>query len=200
MPRGSRAAFPQAWGNWDRVDKTKFPQGLKPLADHVRSLGLHFGLWFEPERAHRDSAWVREHPEFFFDNGWADLHLNLARRDAQDFVIEHISGMIRDLDIRWSRWDYNIDPAAFWRRADPTGRIQFDYMAGLYRVLDTLMDRHPDWLVESCASGGRRLDLGTIKRMHTCWISDETLTPEILPFHATGSKPLPSPATSAIPP
>jgi alpha-galactosidase len=170
--------FPHGVGNWDRVDQDKFPNGLKPLAEYVRSKGMKFGLWFEPERAHRGSSWPEAHPEFFITIG-EDCHLNLVRRDAQDFLIEFMSGMIADLDIRWSRWDYNIDPVPFWNKADPTGRIQFDYIAGLYRVLDTLMERHPDWLIENCASGGRRLDIGSMKRAHTCWFSDEAVSPEI---------------------
>jgi alpha-galactosidase len=43
--------FPHGVGNWDQVDRAKFPDGLEPLADYVRSLGMDFGLWFEVERA-----------------------------------------------------------------------------------------------------------------------------------------------------
>jgi len=173
--------FPNGVGNWDRVDPAKFPNGLKPLADYVRAKGLKFGLWFEPERACIATSWPEAHPEFYIQLG-NDCHLNLARRDAQDFLIDFMSRIITELDIRWSRWDYNIDPAPFWRKADPTGRVQVDYIAGLYRVLDTLLARHPDWLIENCASGGRRLDIGSMKRAHTCWFSDETVSPEICRF------------------
>jgi alpha-galactosidase len=133
---------------------------------------------------------VREHPEFFVEAPqWGQqpfggvtgrqFHLNLALPEAQDWAIETVGGWIERLDIRWSRWDYNIEPNPFWRSVDPTGAIQFAYMRGLYRVLDTLMARYPDWMVETCASGGRRLDLGTIRRAHTCWFSDHTTYPEV---------------------
>jgi len=166
-------------GNWNDVDREKFPHGLEPLAEHVRSLGMDFGLWFEIERAHEGTQALREHPEFFISlpshfKGKRPVHLNLARRDAQDWVIETIGNWIKRLDLRWSRWDYNIEPQPFWDAVDPSGKIQFQYMEGLYRVLDTLMSKYPNWMVEACASGGRRIDIGTMKRAHTIWFSDDT--------------------------
>ena len=89
-------------------------------------------------------------------------------------MIELVGGWIRRLDLRWSRWDYNIIPEAFWDNTDPTLKVQFSYFAGLYRVLDTLMKEHPNWMVEQCAAGGQRIDIGTMKRAHTYWFSDQT--------------------------
>jgi alpha-galactosidase len=180
--------FSSGVGNWERVDAAKFPQGLEPLADYVRAKGLHFGLWFEVERAHRDSDLVRQHPDWFFDIGAPYLHLNLAHSPAQDYVIEVIGRWIRQLGLAWSRWDYNIAPKPFWDAADPTGKIQFAYMAGLYRVLDTLMREHPRWLVECCASGGRRIDLGTLRRAHTIWFSDHTEDALVCRFMQIGAQ------------
>ncbi|MHB0857565.1 MAG: alpha-galactosidase [Anaerolineae bacterium] len=177
--------FPYGVGNWEAIDTNKFPEGLGPLADYVRSLGMDFGLWFEPERGVEDTMWVRDHPDWFlkipvaqFDTQKkAMYHLNLARQDVQDHVIQVVGGWIEALDVRWSRWDYNIDPLPYWDAVDPTGKIQFAYMEGLYRVLDTLMKDHPNWMVEGCASGGRRVDLGTMRRAHTYWFSDQTVSP-----------------------
>ncbi|MEE3370418.1 MAG: glycoside hydrolase family 36 protein [Planctomycetota bacterium] len=177
--------FPHGVGNWDTVDPEKFPDGLAPLADYVRSLGMEFGLWFEIERAEPGTTAVVQHPEFFFETRqfghgpWErkQYHLDLSRRDAQDWVIETIDGWVRRLDLRWSRWDYNTEPIPFWDVADPSGKIQYSYMNGLYRCLDVLMKEHPNWMVEQCASGGRRIDLGTIRRAHTLWFSDHTELP-----------------------
>ena len=175
--------FPDGVGNWNGVDRSKFPDGLEPLADYVRSLGMDFGLWFEVERAVEGTDMVREHPEWFVSTPcWTSkpsYHLNLALPEAQDYLIEMMGGWIRKLDIRWSRWDYNIDPMSAWKKIDPTLKIQVDYFAGLYRVLDTLMKEHPNWMVEGCASGGRRIDIGTMKRAHTYWFSDQTDLPKV---------------------
>jgi alpha-galactosidase len=169
--------FPEGVGNWF-PDRTKFPHGIENLSAKVRQRGMKFGLWIEPERAHRSSRWAVEHPEMFIDIGASFLHLNLARRDAQDLVIGFLTELFDRAAVKWTRWDYNIDPMPYWNKADPTGRIQFDYMQGLYRVLDVLMERFGDLLIENCASGGRRLDIGTMRRAHSCWFSDETFSPE----------------------
>ncbi len=175
--------FPAGVGNWQGTDPAKWPDGLEPFADYVRSKGLEFGLWFEIERAAPGTAALTRHPEMFLTAppptrnhggvGGPQAHLNLARRDAQDWAIETIGSWIKRLDLRWSRWDYNIEPQPFWQAADPSGKIQFAYFEGLYRVLDTLMQEHPGWRIETCASGGRRIDLGTLRRAHVIWISDE---------------------------
>ncbi|MCS7015628.1 MAG: alpha-galactosidase [Gemmatales bacterium] len=179
--------FPEGVGNWNAVDTRKFPDGLDPFAEYVRSLGMDFGLWFEPERAVEGTSWVRQHPEWFVPVDWPSpmhkqqgkqhYHLDLSRREVQDFVIEQVSYWISRLDIRWSRWDYNIEPAPFWLAVDSSLKVQFPYTAGLYRVLDTLMQRHPDWMVEGCSSGGRRIDIGMMKRAHTFWFSDQSDDP-----------------------
>lgn len=170
--------FPEGVGNWLAVNETKFPAGLEALADHVRGLGMELGLWFEIERAVEGTSFMREHPEWFVPvpcyTEKPSYHLNLAHPEAQDYVIELIGGWIERLDLRWSRWDYNIEPLPFWEKADPTLKIQFAYFRGLYRVLDTLMAKYPRWMVESCSSGGRRIDIGTMKRAHTYWFSDQT--------------------------
>ncbi len=176
---GCERSFVEGVGNWMRVDLNRFPDGIEPLAEKVRSLGMKFGLWFDIERAHRKSDAARQHPEFFIDIGAEFLHLDLSRRDAQDWVIETVGYWISRLDLRWSRWDYNIGPAPYFAAVDSTGKYQFAYVRGLYRVLDELMCRFPQWMVECCASGGRRVDLGTLRRAHTAWFSDHTDDPDI---------------------
>ncbi|HBP38630.1 MAG TPA: hypothetical protein DD640_07810 [Clostridiales bacterium] len=172
--------FPEGVGNYT-VDKKKFPHGLEELSEYVGRLGMGFGLWFEPERivagttmSQCNPDWIVETPVTWYQEKNKNYHLNLARTDVQDYLIDLIGGFIGRLNLKWSRWDYNISPLPFWSKTDPTLKIQFDYVKGLYRVLDTLMQKYPDWMIECCASGGRRLDLGTMRRAHTCWFSDQT--------------------------
>jgi alpha-galactosidase len=172
--------FPDGVGNWELIDKGKFPGGLEAVAEYVRTRGMRMGLWFEPERAGLESKLYKDHPDWFVrhDYGPSSMiqgyHIDLSIRDAQDYLIELIGGMIRRLELKWTRWDYNIDPNVLWRLRDPTNKLQLAYYRGLYRVLDTLMAEFPEWMVEMCAGGGRRIDLGTMRRAHTYWISDHT--------------------------
>jgi len=50
-------------GNWT-VDKDRFPDELKPVADAVHSAGSKFMVWFEPERVRPETQIAREHPEW----------------------------------------------------------------------------------------------------------------------------------------
>ena len=174
--------FYEGIGNWERVDEVKFPNGLEPVAEYAKSKGIGFGLWFEPERVRFDSDWATEHADFFWSAAAPTYkHLNLTRKDAQDALIEMLSNWITKLDIRWLRWDYNVGngPSDWWDPVDPTGKLQFAYFEGLYRVWDTLLDRHPNLMFDNCAGGGRRSDFGTSMRAATMVISDHAEDPHV---------------------
>ncbi|MDF2668292.1 MAG: alpha-galactosidase [Paenibacillus sp.] len=186
--------FPRGLGNWNRVDTEKFPNGLEPLAKYVKDKGMKFGLWFEVERAHKNSDIYLEHPEWFLSlpfstneylNDYA--HIDLSLKPAQEWVIDRIGTWIERLELRWSRLDYNISPMPYWQHADPTGKKMFRYYEGLYHVLDVLMDKYPEWLIEGCASGGRRLDLAAIRHAHTYWFSDHASNPHICRYMQSGA-------------
>ena len=199
-------------GNWEQIDRHKLPNGLKPIADHVRSQGLKFGLWFEPERVHRGSLLARKHPEWIL---WKrherdrDFQLNellagsnyrydanayglldYSRPEVQDWVRSLLDRYISDLDIRYLRYDFNLtDPLSFWLAKDPPSRhgiSQLRHIQGFYAVIDWIRARHPATLLECCASGGRRIDLETARRFHTFWISDHTADPALIRFQLFG--------------
>jgi hypothetical protein len=83
------------------------------------------------------------------------------------------------LDIRWLRWDSNQAPGPTWDAVDPTGKVQFAYVHGLYRVFDELLARHPNLLIDNCAGGGQRIDFGTLRRAGTMVISDHAEDPHV---------------------
>ncbi len=173
-------------GNWERVDRAKFPQGLEPIAEYVKSKHMRLGLWFEPERAYRGSDLLSAHPEWFWDIGGNSPHLNLTLRAAQDGLIELLSRWIGRLDIRWLRWDNNQAPGPFWDAADPTGKVQFAYVEGLYRVFDELLKRHAKLMIDNCAGGGNRVDFGTLGRSGTMVISDHSEDAHVCRIMQTG--------------
>jgi alpha-galactosidase len=184
---GASENFAAGVGNWERVDEAKFPGGLEPFAEYVRSKGLRFGLWFEPERGRRGSDWVTEHPDWYWDIGHpTDVQLDLTRREVQDGLIAMLSRWIEHLDIRWLRWDYNQSPSPFWDAVDPTGKVQFAYVEGLYRVRDVLLERFPNLLIDNCAGGGTRTDFGTLRRAGTMVISDHAEDPHVCRLMQTG--------------
>lgn len=185
-------------GNWRKYDKKKFPSGLGTFADYVRSKGLKLGLWFEPERVALKSDLGRAHPEWLLripedkNIGMLDLSITAAR----EWMKELFDELIPRYGIEWIRWDFNEPPAKFWEKNDLPGRLgmhQVRHVQGLYEILDHILERHDGLLMEGCAGGGRRVDLGILKRSHTFWCTDHTDYPEIVRNHQSGgSRFLPS--------
>ena len=179
--------FFEGIGNWERVNDEKFPNGLEPLAEYVRSKGMHFGLWFEPERARVGSDWHTQHPDWYWPTeSPVYVILNLTKREAQDGLIEMLSDWITKLDIRWLRWDHNHALGPVWDKIDPTGKVQFAYFEGLYRVYDTLLARHPNLMIDNCAGGGNRSDFGTLRRAGTMVQSDHAEDAHVVRIMQTG--------------
>lgn len=173
---GNTSNWYEEVGNWF-VRRTAFPHGLRPLSDAAHGAGMKFVCWLEPERARRGSALAREHPEFFLhvSDEPENFLLDLGRDDARSYVIELISGLIRDFGVDIYRQDFNIAPLAAWREADEPGRrgmTEIRYVEGLYAVWDELLRRHPGLVIDNCASGGRRIDLETMRRSVPLWRSD----------------------------
>ena len=179
--------FYEGIGNWERVNTEKFPDGLEPFADYVRSKGMHFGLWFEPERARAGADWHKQHGDWFWETDSPNYFmLNLTKREAQDGLIEMLSRWIEKLDIRWLRWDHNQALGPTWEKVDPTGKVQFAYFEGLYRVFDTLLAKHPNLMIDNCSGGGNRSDFGTLGRAGTMVQSDHGEDAHIVRIMQTG--------------
>jgi len=163
-------------GDWF-VDERKYPNGLEELADHVVGLGLEFGLWFEPEMVNEDSDLFREHPEWVLGiegqvpvRGRNQLVLDLDRPEVSAYLLGRLHALLSDVPISYIKWDMNRDLVAAGHRGGAAG-VHRQTLA-LYRLLDELRLRHPDVEIESCSSGGARIDLGIAARTDRFWTSD----------------------------
>ncbi len=96
-----------------------------------------------------------------------DKLFNLAIPEARDFLTNFISSKIDEFGIDCFRNDANIAPLEFWRAADAPDRqgiTEIRWVEGFYAFWDELRRRHPDLIIDDCASGGRRIDLETVGR------------------------------------
>lgn len=162
-------------GNWF-YNRQNFPDGLSGIGEYVAAEGMDFVVWFEPERVHESSMIGREHPEFVMRVPDSEMGLfNLGDPAGLEYLTSLISGFISDALITIYRQDFNIDPLPFWQVADEADRIgiaEMKYVAGLYEMWDELRRRHPGLRIDNCSSGGRRIDLETIRRSYPLWRSD----------------------------
>ena len=156
------------WGNvgtWE-PDPKRFPKGIKEVSDHAHAKGMKFVLWFEPERVTRDTWLAKNHPQWILGGEKGGL-LNLGNPEARKWLIEHIDRFIKEQGVDLYREDFNIDPLGYWRGNDAPDRQGITenlHVQGHLAYWDELRRRNPDILIDSCASGGRRDDLETLRR------------------------------------
>ena len=182
---GQRSSDHLGLGDW-YVNKTKFPNGLKPLIDKVHALNMDFGLWVEPEMVNPNSDLYRAHPDWVLNftgrprsEGRNQLMLNLARKDVREYVFNFLDKILTDNDIAFFKWDYNrqwSEPG--WPEVGPDSdkqkTVYVEYVRNLYGILAELRAKHPKVEIQSCSSGGGRVDLGILAYTDEVWPSDNT--------------------------
>jgi alpha-galactosidase len=166
-----------ALGDW-QVDKTKYPDGLEPLIDRVESAGMEFGIWVEPEMVNENSNLFRLHPDWILDVppyhqpvGRYQYVLNLARPEVSAYLFEALSALLTEYPgIKYLKWDMNRDLTLPGGK-DGNPSIHAQTLA-LYELLRRVRERYPLVEIESCASGGARVDFGILERTCRLWASD----------------------------
>jgi len=163
-------------GDWT-VDPVVYPHGLRPIADRVHALGMQFGLWVEPEMISADSELARRHPEWVLRAGSRlpveeryQQVLDLTRPDAFEYVLDLLTSLIDETGADALKWDHNRDLVDAGG-ANGSGAVHRQTTA-VYRLIDLLRTRFPGLEIESCSSGGARIDLGILARTDRVWASD----------------------------
>lgn len=162
-------------GDWV-VDSQVWPEGLTPIIERVQAAGMQFGLWFEGEMVNVNSDLYRAHPEWIFGADGripAELRnqqvLDLTHPGAYAHVLGQVDAILRDNAISYIKWDHNrplVEPSHLGHAA------VHEQTLAIYRLFDELKQRHPQLEIESCASGGARIDLGMAQHADRFWASD----------------------------
>ena len=150
-----------------QVDPQKYPDGLNPLINHIHHCGMQFGLWVEPEMVSPGTDIDRTKPDWILGTAHQVLGrhqkvLNLALPAVQDFLFESLAGLLSEYAIDYLKWDHN--------RVLPQPDAAQTH--GVYRVLERIREKFPAVEIESCASGGGRIDFGILHHTHRFWLSD----------------------------
>ncbi|MBR6737676.1 MAG: alpha-galactosidase [Clostridia bacterium] len=150
-------------GDWVENTAGAFKGRLKELGDYVRSLGMKFGLWFEPERAFPESNANKNNPGEFVGDRLTDF----ASDKARERVFNDICSAIDKYDLKYVKFDFN------WTIAeDPTHSGFYRYMQGNFKFIKDLKEKYPDLYLTNCASGGMRMELEQSKLYDSFWLSD----------------------------
>lgn len=170
-----------ALGDW-AVNEEKMGRSLGELIGEINSLGMKFGIWIEPEMVSEDSELYRTHPDWALKIPGRDpvraryqLVLDFSRKEVVDDIFEQICNVLDQGRIEYVKWDMNRSISEVYSHtAVYQGNVMYDYVMGVYDLLERLVDRYPDILFEGCCGGGGRFDAGMLYYTPQIWCSDNT--------------------------
>jgi alpha-galactosidase len=175
---GARRHDRAGLGDWVVSDEV-WPDGLHPLVERVTKLGMQFGLWFEPEMVNPDSDLARAHPEWIMSarpewpiESRGQQVLNIGIPDAYAHVKGQILALLDKYAISYIKWDHNRDLVEAGNQTDGGRPGVHAQTLAFYRMLDEIRAAHPELEIESCSSGGARVDLEVLERADRVWVSD----------------------------
>ncbi|MFJ9901114.1 alpha-galactosidase [Streptomyces sp. NPDC091280] len=159
----------QGWwdavGAWEPAGR-RFPGGIQEVLDAIRRHGMTPGLWLEPEVVGVRSPLARTLPdEAFFHRGGVRVtehgrhHLDLRHSAARAHLDRVVDRIVGEWGVGYLKLDYNINIGPGTENGTESAgagllghhRAHLDWLA-------SLLDRHPDLVLENCGSGGLRMD------------------------------------------
>lgn len=174
-------------GDW-YVNRAKFKNGLAPFVDKMKSYGIKFGIWIEPEMVNPDSDLYRAHPEWCIRCKGREpmysrnqLVLDMGNTDVLDYLKKSFSETFDGIPIDYFKWDMNRHMSQVGSTVLPTerqGEAAHRYMLGVYELFRWFGEKYPHAMIENCSGGGGRYDLGMMKYSTMIWTSDQTLCKE----------------------
>ncbi len=162
------------------LDRAKFPNGLKYVADKIREMGLRFGIWFEPECVVENSEHFKTNPNCALRTRETltycreQLVLDFTNDEIVEYMFGRMIALLDEVKPEYLKWDYNRYIHEAGNKNTPSGELWYRQTLGVYKLLQKIRDRYPDMLIEGCAGGGGRFDLGILFYCPQIWASDNT--------------------------
>lgn len=179
---GQRNSIHNGLGDW-YVNKEKFPKGLNPLIEEVKSLGMKFGIWVEPEMVNPLSKLYIDNPDWIYHfktrertTSRGQYVLNITKKEVKEFIYNMLDNLLSNYDIDYIKWDVNrpICEGGATNLGENERKMAFDHIQAVYDIVKELKKKHKNVLFEACASGGGRIDLGILGIFDDFWTSDNT--------------------------
>ncbi|MAS37422.1 MAG: alpha-galactosidase [Anaerolineaceae bacterium] len=163
-------------GDWDQINTERFPRGLRPLSDYTHAHGMKFGLWCEIEALGVKARLAETHPELVAQRDGERLgYICFGNPETQEFAYQTLARLIRETNLDWIKLDFNLDPGAGCNRSDHghgVGDGLYAHYMGYYQTLNRIRQDFPEVTLESCSSGGLRIDLGLLRYTDMTFLSD----------------------------
>lgn len=171
---GKRDDDTNSLGDW-YANENKLGGTIGRLADKIREHGLEFGIWVEPEMISKDSELFRKHPDYALTidgvnpitirSQWV---IDVTKKEVRDYLVERVCAIVEESKATYLKWDCNRGISEL----KGSGRLFHDFVLGTYDIFKRITKKFPNLLIESCASGGNRFDLGLLCYAPQVWTSD----------------------------
>lgn len=167
-------------GKWNE-SKLKYPEGLNKTLDYLRSLGLKVGLWMEPEVVGallEDTSFLDEDCFFHRNNERLIIsnryQLDFRNKKVQDYFLNKVDEIMGKYHVDYFKFDYNIEPGIGLDSEDGYGEALLEHNRAYFDCITKIGLKYPSLIIESCASGGNRLDYLTLSNVNLVSTSDQT--------------------------
>ncbi len=180
---GKRNSDSVGLGDWV-VNEEKIQGGLEKLVKSINEVGMDFGIWIEPEMVNLESElyklhpdWVVGHPRRRMSLGRNQLVLDFSNADVVDYIFDAFTSIFDSINLKYIKWDMNrsiTEPFSVSLTSQNQGEFYHRYILGVYDLYERITTRYPDVMIEGCASGGNRFDLGILYYSPQIWTSDNT--------------------------
>ena len=148
---------------------------------------MKFGIWIEPEMTNTRSELYEKHPDWVIQQpyrknrkgrGGTQQVLDLSNPAVQEFVFSVVDRlMTAHPDIAYIKWDDNMtlyNYGSTFLPADRQSPLYIEYHRGMDKVLRRIQEKYPRLVMQSCASGGGRVNYGVLPYYDEFWTSDNT--------------------------
>ncbi len=162
-------------GEWD-INTRIHPNNLTDVRDAAKDAGMKLMFWVEPERAIKGTKLTEEHPDWFLKlPNTNNTILNYGNREALEYVFDLLSNYVSELELSCYRQDFNTELTEYFKAYDEENRrgiTEIKHITGMYEIWDRLLEKYPHLIIDNCSSGGRRIDIETLKRSIPFFRSD----------------------------
>ncbi len=165
---GDGRVWVECTGDWKENTTGNFAGRMAELANDVRSAGMKFGIWMEPERAGPQTDAVLSHKEYYVKGDTGKFYfLDFANPQARDWMLDVITQLVKKYGVAFIKDDYNAD-----LYYDARHSAFLKYQQGHEQFIKDLRQRHPQLYLSGCGAGGMRMELAEYTKFDSTWPTD----------------------------
>ena len=186
-------------GTWELCPNRWPGNTFAESCEHLHKHGIRTLMWFEPEAVTRPDILEKNFGykrEWAIDiDGFKRMYNNIGDPDCYKWTRDRVLKVLRENKIDMFREDFNMQPGPSWDYLDQElgqyGITEHDAVMAHYKLWDEIIECTSSYggcsFIDSCASGGGRNDLLSLRRAIPMLRSDSDRVTSALRLSMTAS-------------